>query len=99
MKISEVSIELVRPKDGLIGFASLIIEDDIYLGNIGIMKRLDQESYRLLFPTRKVNDKSFNLFYPISKEMGQKLEDAVTKKLKEVLKDNDRYSSSFNPSY
>ena len=47
MKISEVSIDLVKPKDGLIGFGSLIIEDGIYLGNIGIMKRVNQDSYRL----------------------------------------------------
>jgi len=96
MKISEISIDLVKPKDGLVAFASLVIEDAIYLGNIGVIKRLEEESYRLVYPTRKVGDKSFNIYYPINKEAGKKIEKAVTKRLKEVLKKNDRHN---NPIY
>lgn len=36
MIISEVNIILIKPKDGLIGFASLVINDALYLGSIGI---------------------------------------------------------------
>ena len=96
MKISEISIDLVKPKDGLIGFASLVIEESIYLGNIGIVKRLDEDTFRLTYPTRKIGDKSFNIYYPINKEAGKKIEKAVTKRLKEVLKKNDRHN---NPIY
>ena len=96
MKISEISIDLVKQKDGLIGFASLVIEESIYLGNIGIVKRLDEDTFRLTYPTRKVGDKSFNIYYPINKEAGKKIEKAVTKRLKEVLKKNDRHN---NPIY
>lgn len=96
MKISEISIDLVKQKDGLIGFASLVIEEGIYLGNIGIVKRLDEDTFRLTYPTRKVGDKSFNIYYPINKEAGKKIEKAVTKRLKEVLKKDDRHN---NPIY
>ena len=96
MKISEISIDLVKQRDGLIGFASLVIEESIYLGNIGIVKRLDEDTFRLTYPTRKVGDKSFNIYYPINKEAGKKIEKAVTKRLKEVLKKNDRHN---NPIY
>lgn len=96
MKISEISIDLVKPKDGLIGFASLVIEESIYLGNIGIVKRLDEDTFRLTYPTRKIGDKSFNIYYPINKEAGKKIEKAITKRLKEVLKKNDRHN---NPIY
>jgi DNA-binding cell septation regulator SpoVG len=96
MKISEITIDLVKPKEGLIGFASLVIEESIYLGNIGIVKRLDEDTFRLTYPTRKVGDKSFNIYYPINKESGKKIEKAVTKRLKEVLKKNDRHN---NPIY
>lgn len=92
MKISEISIDLVKPKDGLVAFASLVIEDAIYLGNIGVIKRLGEESYRLVYPTRKVGEKNFNIYYPINKESGQVIEKAVNKRLKEVLKKDDRHN-------
>ena len=96
MKISEISIDLVKPKNGLVAFASLVIEDAIYLGNIGVIKRLDDDTYRLTYPTRKVGEKNFNIYYPINKESGQKIEKAVNKRLKEVLKKDDRHN---NPIY
>ena len=96
MQISEISIDLVKQKDGLIGFASLVLEESIYLGNIGIIKRLEEDNFRLTYPTRKVGDKSFNIYYPINKEVGKKIEKAVNKRLKEVLKKNDRHN---NPIY
>lgn len=98
MKISEISIDLVKPKDGLIAFASLVLEEGIYLGNIGVMKRIDEDSYRLVYPTRKIGDRSFNIFYPINQETGKKIEKAVTKRLKEVLKKDDRYNNNFYTS-
>lgn len=98
MKISEISIELVKPKDGLIGFASFVLEEGLYLGNIGIMKRVEDNSYRLVYPTRKVGDKSFNIYYPINKETGKKIEKAIAKRLKEVLKKNDRHNNSIYTS-
>jgi len=98
MKISEISIDLVKPKDGLIGFASLVIEESIYLGNIGIIKRLNEDTYRLTYPTRKVGEKNFNIYYPINKESGQMIEEAVNKRLKEVLKKDDRHNNSIYTS-
>jgi DNA-binding cell septation regulator SpoVG len=98
MKISEISIDLVKPKDGLVAFASLVIEDAIYLGNIGVIKRLEEESYRLVYPTRKVGEKNFNIYYPINKESGQVIEKAVNKRLKEVLKKDDRHNNSIYTS-
>ena len=98
MKISEISIDLVKPKDGLIAFASLVLEEGIYLGNIGVMKRIDEDSYRLVYPTRKVGEKSFNIYYPINQETGKKIEKAVTKRLKEVLKKDDRHNNNFYTS-
>jgi len=96
MKISEVNIELVRPQDGLIAFASLVIDESIYLGSIGVMKRINEDSYRLLYPTRKVGDKSFNLYYPITKDVGQIIEEKVAKKLKEVLNKNNGHNNTIS---
>lgn len=98
MRISEVNIDLIKPKDGLIAFASLIVDEEIYLGNIGVMKRLMSDSYRLVYPTRKMGNKNFNIYYPINKETGKKIEKEVINKLEEVLKNNDRHYNSIHTS-
>ncbi len=89
MKISEVSIELVKPKDGLIGFASMVVDDGLYIGSIGIMKRINSEGYRLVYPNKKVADKAFNYFYPINTMTGSFIESEVMKKLTLVMKTNE----------
>jgi stage V sporulation protein G len=89
MKISEVKIQLVRPHDGLIGFASIVINDAVYLGSIGIHRR-PSGGYRLTFPKKD----SFDIFYPINQRTGQIIEIAIIEKLESVMKgtENDRYS-------
>lgn len=98
MNISDISIDLVKPRDGLIAFASLILEESIYLGNIGVMKRLNEDGYRLVYPTRKVGNKSFNIYYPINRRMGKMIEKAVIKQLKEVLNKYDRHNHNLYTS-
>ena len=40
MIVTEVQIDFIKPKDGLIAFASLVINGDVYLSSIGIHKSL-----------------------------------------------------------
>jgi DNA-binding cell septation regulator SpoVG len=92
MKISEIHIDLVKPSGGLVGFASVVVDDNFYLGSIGIVQTLNGE-YRLSYPTRIVGEEQFNIFYPINKEAGDEMSKAIINKLKEVVKYDDRYSS------
>lgn len=80
MTISEVKIQLTKPNDGLIGFASVVIDNAIYLGAIGIYNRLGG-GYRLTFPKKG----AFNIFYPINHQATQILENAIFNKLDRVL--------------
>ena len=82
MKISEVDIQLVKPSNGLIGFASLVIDESIYLGSIGIFKKLNEFGYRITYPTKKSGDKDFNLYHPITKEASLTIEQAIFNQLK-----------------
>ena len=36
MKISEIQIDFVKPRDGLIGFASFVIDENIYISSVAI---------------------------------------------------------------
>lgn len=86
MKISEIQINLIKPKDGLIGFATLILNDDFYLSGIGIHRKLAGDGYRLTYPTRKSGNRDFEIFHPINRNAGQQIETAIFARLNDVLK-------------
>ncbi|MFA5880164.1 MAG: septation protein SpoVG family protein [Candidatus Margulisiibacteriota bacterium] len=82
MKLTEIQIDLVKPKDGLIGFASIVIDSNLYLSSIAIHKKLNSLGYRLTYPSKG----KFNIFYPINKEASKAVEQAIFEKLKNVMK-------------
>jgi stage V sporulation protein G len=47
MTISEVNITPVKPIDGLVAFASCVIDSQLYVGSIGVHKLLDGSGYRI----------------------------------------------------
>lgn len=81
MNITEVQIEFVKPNNGLIAFASLVIDGNIYLSSIAIHKKLTEEGYRITYPSKG----SFSIFYPINKTTSKQIEEVIFKKLKEVM--------------
>ncbi len=81
IKVKEVQIEFIKPNNGMIGFASLIIENSIYLSSIAIHKKLNAEGYRITYPSKG----KFSIFYPINKEVSRQIEEAIFKKLEEVI--------------
>ena len=89
--IKEVQIVPIKPNSGLVGFASCVINECLYLGSIGIFTRLDG-SYRLVYPTKKIGEKNINIFYPITRELGRQLEQVIISKFEEVM-NHDRHSS------
>lgn len=86
-KVSEVQIKIVKPKDGLVGFASLVLDGKLYLGSIGIFTKLDGSGYRITYPTKKAGAGSLNIYHPINKELAQEIEMAVVGKVEELMED------------
>lgn len=96
IKISEVQINLIKPNAGIVGFASLVVNDSIYLSSIAIHKKIEGSEYRITYPTKKLSiDNSINLFHPINRQASFEIEQAIFTKLKEVMNKgkHDRYSS------
>lgn len=85
MKISEIQITPIKPKDGLVAFASVVVEDSLFFGFIGVYTRLDGLGYRLTYPTKRIGDNSINIYHPINKETSKAIEQEVFKKLKEIF--------------
>lgn len=90
MLISEVNIVPVKPNNGLVAFASVVLDESLYLGSIGVHSRLDG-SYRITYPTKKLGSKELNLYHPIHRDFGKQIEQAVVAKCEQLFKGRDDY--------
>jgi len=85
MKITEIQIIPIKVNNGLLAFASCVLDGNIYLGSIGIHKKLDRSGFRLTYPTKKVADKDFHIFHPINRQTSKEIEEAIILKVKEII--------------
>lgn len=85
MKITEVQLTPIKPKDGLVAFASVVIDNDVYLGSIGVHARIDGNGYRITYPKKIVSDKQIDIYHPINKLAGQIIEQAIIAKAKQLF--------------
>ncbi|OGD95500.1 hypothetical protein A3F57_03130 [Candidatus Roizmanbacteria bacterium RIFCSPHIGHO2_12_FULL_36_11] len=93
--ISEIQIIPVKPKAGIIAFASFVLNKDLFLGSIAVVTR-PTGGFRLLYPTHKSGTKNFSIYHPINKKCAQEIENVIIKKFEEVMT-HDRYSC-YDPS-
>jgi len=77
MKISEIQIIPIKPNNGLVAFASIVLADSLYLGSIGVYTRIDGLGYRITYPTKKIGDRNINIYHPINKETSKAIEKAI----------------------
>ena len=82
IRITEVEIRLLdTEKDGLIGWASCVLNEAIYLNNIAIRKT-QEGRIKLSFPARRSrNETKYFYFNPINRESMRILHEAIVDKL------------------
>lgn len=86
---NSIQIYPIKPIDGLLGFASLILNHHFYLGNIAIHSRPDG-SVRLSYPEKNLpNGKVIHCFHPITKEAGALVLANISKKYYEITRRTD----------
>lgn len=91
-KINEIQIIPIKPRDGLVGFASVVFDGQLYLSSIGIHKKLNSDGYRLTYPTKRVGDRDINIYHPINRQTSKIIEKAILIKAKEIFeKSNENY--------
>ena len=87
LEISEIQVIPVKPKEGLVAFASCIVNKALYIGNIAIYTSPStQEGFRLVYPVKTLpNGKEIHCVHPINKEAGELISKAIIEKYKEIL--------------
>lgn len=93
--VSEIQIVPIKPANGLVAFASFVLDERLYLGSIGVLTR-PLGGYRLVYPTRKIGNREIDVFHPINKDFGLEIEKAVISKFEEVVKKQNAGHGSFN---
>lgn len=89
MTISEVSITPIKPANGLVAFASCVLDGQLFIGSMGIHKLLDGSGYRITYPTKKIGSRQLNYFHPVTKAAGAKIEEAIITKCVELFERSD----------
>jgi len=71
--VEEIQIIPIQPKGGLVAFASCVINNQFFIGNLTIHSSLSASSgFRVVYPTKVLhNGTSLSIVYPINKETGE----------------------------
>lgn len=85
MEITEIQIIPIKPREGLVAFASVVVENRLYLGSIGVHTRLNSLGYRITYPTKKIGNKDLNIYHPINEETSKAIEKAIITKVKKIF--------------
>lgn len=85
INLSEISIIPIKPINGLLGFASFVINGQFYVGNVGIHSK-PCGAIRLLYPEKALpNGKIVSSFHPITKNAGSEITKQVALKYNNIL--------------
>jgi stage V sporulation protein G len=87
ISISEIQIVPVKPNNGLVAFASCVVNNSLYIGNIAIYTSpLSRNGFRLVYPAKVLpNGKEINCVHPINRETGAAITAAVINKYERLL--------------
>lgn len=97
-KISNVRILKIVPQDGLLAFASFVLDNSFHLTSIGIHRKFDGSGYRLTYPTKKVGKEQVYLFKPLHPDISKAIEQALFQAFQNCnLLNHDRHYSVENP--
>lgn len=87
LKVDEIQIIPIKPQNGLVAFASAVINQQFYVGSIAIYTSpSSKDGFRLVFPNKKLaSGQVVECFYPINKEAGERVSSVIIKKYVELM--------------
>lgn len=85
MGITKVELLPIQPRDGLMAFACIELDDQFYISSIGVHKKRNGSGYRITYPTRKVGDQNLTICHPTHPNLSREIEQAISEKAKELF--------------
>lgn len=94
IKISEIELVPIRTKEGLTFFASCVLDDKYFIGNLAVFTLRDGSGFRIVYPTKMLrNGQQIPIFYPINSEISAEIQKAISEKAIQLL-NPDNYQIS-----
>ena len=85
--ITAIELFPTRPDKGMVGWASLVLNQSLVLNSVAFHTRLHGDRLRLVYPIREFgSDNRVTLFHPITREVGDYFEQAVTEKMMDLMR-------------
>lgn len=88
-EINNIQIIPIKPNNGHIGFASFILNDNFYIGGIGIHTSPSSDiGYRLVYPSKNLKDgHKVPYFYPINTDSNNHITQKISCEYEYLLKE------------
>lgn len=88
ISVSEIQIVPVKPNNGLVAFASFVVNNSLYLGNIAIYTSPSSTNgFRLVYPAKSLpNGKEINCVHPINRGTGAAITAALIDKYENLTR-------------
>ncbi len=85
--ISEIQLFPIKPHKSLVGFASCVLNGQVYIGGIALHCDLANQSFRCVYPTKKFRDgKEMPIYHPITREAGEAIQKAIVTEWENLIK-------------
>lgn len=99
--VSEIQIIPVKPKDGLVAFASAVINNQFYIGNIAIYTSPSSlDGFRLVYPSRTLNNGTqLSIAHPITKEAGLVIQKQIVERYVKLMENLTKGEENGQPRY
>ena len=85
--LSEIQIVPIKPQGSLVAFGSCVVNEALYIGDIGIHSSLtNTDGFRLVYPDKVLlNGSKANCVHPINKESGEVISKALIGEYKKLI--------------
>ena len=87
INISEIQTVPIKAHQGLVAFASCLINNCIFIGNLAIYSCPQSASgFRIVYPTRKLKSgEQIQIVHPVTKEAGDIIERKIVEEYRKVI--------------
>lgn len=88
LMLKEIEIIPIKAQNGLVAFASCIVNNQLYLGNVAIYSSpLTPEGFRLVYPTKTLsNGQRLSIVHPITREVGSLIQRQIIEEYLRLMK-------------